>query len=536
MLERKKLISVIIIVLALVGFSPLIYFLILPETHPEPVFKGGILTQEETWSGTIFVNESVVVPTNITLTILPGTQILCKPNRDYKNTNTIGFMISGGTIKAIGTPNQQIWFTSDAEIPINGDWGGIELYNTNTSIFKYVIVEYAILGIAQFYSRVNISYSIVRWINLEGIYMEHSTPLIEYNLLYQNGYHEISMEQFNYDVIVRNNIFAGGHVPFITLDTNVTLIGNYFYNYNTTDAFAIHVGGLSNATIIGNKFEGFTNETFFTKLVETASIVSSNNDFGNGTVPIPELNFADLKHSDLGYTPADPEDLYHYVYPSDDETRRVLNRTGKGLGFGWTLEFAYGYIWKMETGNLIKIDPVLGNYTKYPVNATDLLGPRGLCFDGEFFWVQDQSQLNIVKFKFNGTDVIVNISFTIPESEKGGRSGLATDGTYLYIANMEGTSLYELYKNGTIRQTIPIGIIDLVGPFTWNGTHFWSSRGNRLIAWTKEGNIIGQIYDVAAGCTGLSWDGTNLWGLYKTCELWDDNKIFQIEVIDEKII
>jgi hypothetical protein len=533
-MEKKKLI-VIILILAIAGFSPLIYFLILPEQQPEPVFKGGILTQDETWSGAVFVNEHVVIPSNITLTILPGTQVFCKPNRDYKNPATVGFTINGGTIIAIGTPNQQIWFTSDAEQPINGDWGGIELYNTNTSIFKYVIVEYAGLGIAQFYSSVNISHSIVRWVNLEGIYMEHSTPLIEYNLLYQNGYHEISMEQFNYDVIVCNNIFAGGHVPFITLDTNVTLEGNYFFNYSN-DTNAIHVGGLSNATIIGNKFDGFTNETAFIELVETASIVSSNNDFGNGTVPIPELDFEDLKHHDLGYTPGDPEDLCIYVYPVEDETRRVLSRIGIGLGFGWTLEYAEGYIWKMETGNLIQIDPILGNYTKYPVNATTVLGPRGLCYDGEFFWVQDQSQFKIVKFKFNGTDVIVNDSFTIPESEKGGRSGLATDGTYIYIANMEGTTLYELFKNGTTRRTISIGPIDLIGPFTWNGTHFWSNRGNRLIAWTKEGNIIGQIYDVAAGCTGLSWDGTNLWGLYKTCELWDDAKTFKIEIIDEHYI
>jgi hypothetical protein len=324
-------------------------------------------------------------------------------------------------------------------------------------------------------------------------------------------------------------------VPFITIDSNVTLEGNYFHNY-TVDTIAIHVAGFSNATIIGNKFDGFTYDTAFKALVPTASIFNMSNDLGSGTVPIPDLGFEDIKRTDLGYTPGDPEDQYTYVYPTEDETRRVLSRIGIGLGFGWALEYANGYLWKLETGNLIQIDPILGNYTIHSFNPSDILGPRGFCYDGEFFWVQDQSQFKIIKFKFNGTSIVVNDSFVIPESEKGGRSSLATDGTYLYIPNMEGTILYELYKNGTIRQTVPIGVIDLVGPFTWNGTHFWSSRGNRLIAWTKEGNIIGQIYDVAAGCSGLTWDGVNLWGLYKTCELWDDNKIFQIEVIDEKVI
>lgn len=535
MIDKRKIIALIIII-AVIGTSFLVYFLIIPEEKEEPVFKGGTLTEDETWSGAIFVSESVIVPNNITLTIMPGTDILCKPNRDYRSTETVGFLISGGTIIAIGTPEKRIWFTVDDEMPINGDWGGIEIYQSNTSIFKYVIVEYSVMGIAQFYSRVNISYSIIRWVNLEGIYMEHSTPLIEYNLLYQNGYHEISMEQYNNEVIVHNNIFAGGHVPFITIDSTVTLEGNYFYNYNSTDTIAINVAGYSNATIIRNKFDGFTNETAFKKLVETASIVSIDNDFGNGTVLIPELNFDDVKRHDLGYTPGDPEDQYIYVYPSEDETRRVLSRIGTGLGFGWAVEYADGYVWKMETGNLIKIDPILGNYTKYPVNASEILGPRGICFDGEFFWVQDQSQFKIIKFKFNGTDVLINDSFTIPESEKGGRSGLATDGTYLYIANMEGNLLYELYKNGTTRRTISIGALDLVGPFTWNGTHFWSSKGNKLVAWTKEGNIVGQIYDVAAGCTGLTWDGTHLWGLYKTCEIWNDAKFFQIEILDDSFI
>ncbi|MFW9896833.1 MAG: hypothetical protein ACFFD7_13590, partial [Candidatus Thorarchaeota archaeon] len=359
--------------------------------------------------------------------------------------------------------------------------------------------------------------------------------LIEYNLLYQNGYHEISLEQFNYDVIVRNNTFAGGHVPFIAIDSNVTLEGNYFHNYNTTDLIAIQVAGFSNATIFGNKFENFIYDTAF-KAIGMASIVNSSNDLGNGTVPIPELDFEDLKHQDLGYTPGDPEDQYLYVYPDEDETRRVVSRIGMGLGFGWALEYANGYVWKMETGFLIQIDPNLGNYTKYPVNTSQVLGPRGLCYDGEFFWVQDQSQFKIIKMEFNGTDVLINDSFIIPESEKGGRSGLATDGLYLYIASMDGTILYELYKNGTIRQNFTINAIDLIGAFTWNGTHFWSNQGNRLISWTKAGVIVGQTYEVAVGNSGLGWDGSNLWAIYKTCELWNDAKIFQIEIIDDSYI
>ena len=505
-------------------------------TTPEsPIFKGGTLTQNETWSGSIFVNNSILVPIGITLTIEPGTRVMFQPNRGYKTVKSVGLTVAGGTVLATGAPTQQIWFTSDADTPINGDWGGIELHNTNTSIFKYVIIEFAGLGIAQFDSNVTISHSIVRWVNLEGIYMERSSPIIEYNLVYQNGYHEIALEQYNHDVVIRNNIFAGGHVPFIVFDSSVTVEGNYFYNYNTSTSPAVSVAGGGNATVIGNRFDGFNNDTAILKLQETAILVKSGNDFGNGSVPIPVLGFPDSKNYDLGYTPGDPEDQFMYVYATQDETRRVVNRIGAGLGFGWAFEYANGYLWKLETGNLVQIDPVLGNSTNYPINSTQMLGPRGLCYDGEYFWAQDHSLLRIVKFKVNESGVVICDSFPIPESETGGRQCIATDGTYLYLPDRTGSYLFEIHKNGTVNRKIYVGL-DLVGPFTWNGTHFWASQGTTMIAWTKDGQVVGKIYDVAAGCSGLTWDGNYLWGVYKTCELWDDAKMFQIEILDDSLI
>ncbi len=535
--SKKILISIIFIGI-IVSTSILVYFLIFPEdknTDINPIFKGGTVTQDETWTGNIFVNESILVPKGVTLTILPGTQINFKPCRDYKSLQYIGFAVVEGTLIANGTSTKQIWFTSDSDNPINGDWGGIELYRTNTSFFNYVIVEYANLGIAQFDSKANISHSIVRWINSEGIYMERSAPLIEYNLLYQNGYHEIALEQYNYDVEIRNNIFAGGHFPFIVFDSNVTLEGNYFYNYNNTDLTAVQVAGNANATVTWNKFDGFDNATAILALQNSSTLISVNNDFGEDFVPIPDVGFQDIKHSNLGYTPGDPEDQFIYVYDPIDETRRVNRRIGQGLGFGWALEYANGYIWKLETGKLLKIDPITSNYTEYSIDTSQLFGPRGLCYDGEYFWAQDHSLLKIVKFSVNDTAVTIHDSFPIPEQETGGRQGLATDGTYLYITNRAGSKLFELYKNGTIHGTTNLIGIDLYSPFTWNGTHFWSSAGNRLIAWTKTGDIVGRIYDVAGGCVGMSWDGSYLWGIYRTCETWNDSKIFQIEILDDSL-
>jgi len=225
-----------------------------------------------------------------------------------------------------------------------------------------------------------------------------------------------------------------------------------------------------------------------------------------------------------------------YVFPAQDATRRVVKRMGAGLGFGWAFEYANGYLWKLGTGDLIRIDPTTGNYTTFSVDTSKILGPRGLCFDGEYFWVQDHSLLKIVKFKVNATDVTIYDSFDIPENETGRRQGLSTDGTYLYVPNRSGPKMFELYKNGTIHTEIPMPGLDLIGPVTWNGTHFWSAGANRLFAFNKDGIVVGQIYDAATEIAEITWDGTYLWGLYKLCETWDDAKMFQIEILDDSLI
>jgi hypothetical protein len=531
-LDKRAVISIIIIAI-IFGSVTLVYFF-LPQNNTEtPLFKGGTINQDETWSGSIFVNESIIVPTGVTLTIAPGTRIMFAPERDYRDQHPVGFFVAGGTVRAIGTSERQIWFTSDSETPINGDWSGIEIHDTNSSIFKYVIVEFSELGISQFDSKVNISHSIVRWVNKEGIYMERSSPVIEYNLLYGNGYHEIALEQYNYDVQIQNNIFAGGHVPLIIFDSTVVVEDNYFHDYDTPSSPAVSVAGSSEANVTGNKFDGFNNDTAVLKLNPSSILIAANNDFGNGTVAIPVLDFADVKSYELGYIPGDPEDQYLYVFPAQDETRRVLSRIGAGLGFGWAFEYANGYLWKLETGNLVRIDPVAGTNTTFSVDTSKILGPRGLCYDGEYFWTQDHSLLKIVKFKVNATAVTIYDSFDIPENTTGARQSLATDGTYLYIPNRSGNKMFELFKNGSINREIDMPGLDLVGPITWNGTHFWTGDGQYLFAFTKDGVVEGRVYDVARGVSGITWDGSYLWGLYKTCELWNDAKMFQIEILND---
>jgi len=48
-----------------------------------------------------------------------------------------------------------------------------------------------------------------------------------------------------------------------------------------------------------------------------------------------------------------------------------------------------------------------------------------------------------------------------------------------------------------------------------------------LAKWYFNGTLAGMIYPPAWETIGLAWDGTCLWCVEKTCELWYDGKVFR---------
>ena len=49
----------------------------------------------------------------------------------------------------------------------------------------------------------------------------------------------------------------------------------------------------------------------------------------------PLFDYQDVKKTELGYIPGDPEDKYPYIYAGEDETRRVIKKIcGEKEGFG----------------------------------------------------------------------------------------------------------------------------------------------------------------------------------------------------------
>ena len=535
----KNKIFLIFIIILIIGVPTIVVF-ILPtpeEKPPGPNFVGGTITEDTTWNGHVYVQESVIVAKGVTLTILPGTFVEFKHFRGYKNVSRTSLLTGGGNIKAIGSPDQQIWFTSDAEQPINGDWGGISCGNSNNSVFKYVIVEFPIIGIELANSKVSISHSIIRWVHTEGIMTTQSSGLIEHNLIYENGYHEIVLEDFNYNITIQENIFNGGNFGIYSEASNTSIVGNYFVNYSD---IAIIASTFSNMSILENRFENINGSNIMTD--STVTTVISGNDFtGNGSIPVPILDFIDHQPRPLGYVPGDPEDQYLYVYPIEDETRRVINRLDYVTSFDWTLEYLNNSLWKFnhrqsdigKRQNFIRINLTSGNITDYGNN--DIINPNGLAYDGEYFWTVDIVLYKLFKFKINSSDFVeVQDSYAFP-SEVGTAYGVATDDTYIYLSGSDGSKLFKFNQTGTLLEAINLTGGHIFGAITWTGSDFWAASETDITRWDINGTLAGRIYPPADGTIGLAWDGTYLWTSQKSCENWNDGKIFQIEILNDQI-
>lgn len=493
--------------------------------------KNETLNTDETWSGNILVTRSITVSKGATLTILPGTVVKFKHYRGYKNPNARLSIFVVGTIKALGAPHQQIWFTSDAEPPINGDWDGIYMNGTTGSIFNYTIVEYGLVGIVQFYSESIVANSIVRWANTEGLYAEYSEVDYVNNTLYGNGYHEIALEQFN-NATVRNNIFKNGTVALHSENSEVYLKGNYFTNYSGD---IVSIAAHSNATIEENIFDPSLPSPQIT-ITPNSNVTLINNDNGTITLPIPVFDYQDVKNYTLGYIPGDLNDQYPYVYDPVDETRKVVRRIGLGLSFGWALEYAMGYIWRFDFWNIslgsglnfIRVNPITGDYIEIRNDVIE--NARGLAWDGEYFFAYDHSQLKIFKFEVSGNLVVIIDSFDLPKKEEGGIQGLTSDGNFLYLPSRGGALVRKINKTGAIIEEIQVSGEGISGGIVWTGSHFWGiSGGGNLTKYSQDWQVVGQTYPAADGTWAIAWDGDYVWALQRTCESWVDAKMFQIE-------
>ena len=512
-----------------------------PGIIGKTVVHQGMILEDTIWQNEVLIEDSVVVPSGVTLKIEPGTHVEFKHYRGYKEPENRLRIDVLGTLIADGTPDAPIYFTSDAPDPQNGDWSMIHLRNSGKSIFRYCVVEFGQQGINVWGTAPTISHCIIRWNNWEGLYFEsYSEPTIGYTRIYENGYNGLAAEQFNVIKMDHCEVWSNGthgiHIDASTCQISRSLVHDNLAGGLSADnnsAMTVLGVAIENNQDCGIVFGEGHNSVDVSNLTfdgNQSDVCGAYNEFSSSVYAPEQIDFTfhpDQSYS-LGYTPGHIElDQYMYTYP-DDETRCIKNKIGEGLGLTWSLAWDGEYIWSATLWGIIyKLDPRTGDIIQQ-FNTT-MSQPWGMTFDGEYLWVVDFAEKRFAKIDPSTGEELA--TYTTPDPI-GGCKGITWDGSYLYLMGWTSSTIYQMDRKGNLINTIELSEGG-GGGIACDGNHFWVPSGGRIRKYDNNGHALGWIYAASEGTWDLTWDGKYLWASQRTNENWQDAKIFQLEILND---
>ena len=509
----------------------------LVQTFPD------LIATDVIWSGDVHVEGVLTVLPNATLTIQPRTRVRIEHYRGYREPEKRIHLVVKGGIVAIGRSDAPIYFTSDAMPPQNGDWSMLRVLSPTGPVqFSYCVFEFAQQGLNIWAGQnVDISNSVFRWNNWEGIYFESSsTSTLNGCKLVENGYNGLAAEQFNTIDMQNCEVWRNG-TSGIHVDASILEIRESLVHDNGAHGLSVD----DNGTLKAYGVASYDNGSFGlgqgqgANIVEVSNLVTDGNGSGGiqgsyNTINtgyfapqavdigfIPDISYA------LGYIPSDPLlDKYLYVYP-DDETRQIVRKIGDGLGLTWSVTWDGTSLWTATVnGKIYRLDPVTGAV----LQQFDAPGsqPWGMTWDGTYLWVVDFAEKRISKIDpASGTELD---SYNTPDPA-GGCKGVAWDGTYLNVMGWASPKIYRMTTNGTLVETINVNVGGNTGGIAWDGSHFWIPAG-KIMEVDTQGNVVGWIYPASEGTWDMTWDGQYLWATQRTNENWLDAKLFALKILD----
>jgi len=237
---------------------------------------GGIIWSDETWTNDYLyiVTSNSLVDEGVTLTIEAGTRIQFCVDK---------YLRIDGCLVAIGTEDSMIVFTSNAQNPAPGDWGGIRIGYPDT-------VKYAEVAFGEGIKTSGGSYIAYNWIHdntdpsyLGGGVWLKGNSVVEYNLIQRCGAGHgsgggIALGGFAYDgvvggVIRYNIIEESSGYPYVG--------GIYIGNSSPSDSLIIsHNVIRNNYSANMNNYTGgiYFNMSYVSDLIS----ITNNTLYGNG--------------------------------------------------------------------------------------------------------------------------------------------------------------------------------------------------------------------------------------------------------------
>lgn len=155
----------------------------------EPLhFRGEqTLWQDSVWDGEIVIDGILTVAPGVTLEIRPGTTV--RFTRFDSNADGIGEheIFCQGTLRALGTPEQPIRFTSAEPLPRRGDWGAFNMMTSEAdNLLEHCIIEFAYRGFHAHFAIATLRDCLLRE-NVRGAQFQESRVAIERCRLIDNS-------------------------------------------------------------------------------------------------------------------------------------------------------------------------------------------------------------------------------------------------------------------------------------------------------------------------------------------------------------
>jgi parallel beta-helix repeat protein len=133
--------------------------------------KGGRLEEDEIWSGEVRISGELVIPREISVTVMPGTLVRFEPDADRS-----GRIVVEGSLYAQGNPANPVIFNSAAAIPRPGDWDGIFFAEQGMgSALRFCIIQHH-RRIYVNTDAVRISDSVINYAREAGIVVDGASP------------------------------------------------------------------------------------------------------------------------------------------------------------------------------------------------------------------------------------------------------------------------------------------------------------------------------------------------------------------------
>ena len=220
------------------------FLIMLIGGYSRPAFgitTAGMLTGDETWSGSVTITGDVIVPEGITLTIAPGTQVTLNAGLGLE-------LLIDGTLVAEGTESANITFTSNAQLPDRGDWTWIRFSGTGEGSMNYCHIEYANTGVRLRNASPVISHNTF-FKNNYGISGTISSSLISDNTFMDNNF-GISIE--NSSSVIKNNIFNNSFFDGINVHSSASDLSIYNNLIYDSNAHGIEIEYNSSPIVINN--------------------------------------------------------------------------------------------------------------------------------------------------------------------------------------------------------------------------------------------------------------------------------------------